>query len=506
MRSTVLFTNALIIDGSGSPPFLGMVAVEGDTIIYVGPHKHSIRSAHSIDLGGSFLVPGFIDMHGHSDLHVVRHPSMEEKIRQGITTEVVGNCGMGVYPLSSDPEKRSMLATLAKDILGELLEPWPWTDMASYGAQLRCRTHVVPLQAHAPLRICAMDGNPNRQATETEIDTMVNLLERSYEQGAVGFSSGLYYAPCAFASRGELLALLKMTAKWDKLFAVHHRCEGDGVLASLQEVLELAREANVRIEVSHLKAIGKRNQQYVPQMLSLLESYANDGLEVGFDQYPYTFGSTSLYSLLPPQYLRLERGQLLTALQNRDERERIRRLILNAEGWDSIISLCGWDAISVMHIDGKEELHGKTFSDLAKHLHKDPFDVLFDLLSEGPSTAVMADVTQSEASLQAIMRHPLGCFGTDALYSGTVSHPRSYGSTTHLFSRYYKESPNLPIEAMVARMTSESARRLHLLDRGNIAVGYKADLVVLDMASLDKGSGFPIVMVNGEPVVNFRND
>ena len=509
MQATILFKNAQIIDGTGSVAYNGSVAVKEDTIVAVTTEDTHIDAQQVIDLDGKVLVPGFIDMHGHSDLYVLHNPSMLEKVSQGITTEVIGNCGMGVYPLVHDPHKRTLLAQMAADILGTYTQKWPWSDFLTYKRAIdtvKCRTKVVGLQAHAPLRIAAMEGNPNRVATPNEIKQMVALLHTSYDQGAVGFSSGLYYAPCFFASEDELMALLHATAERDRLFAVHHRCEGDNVVESLREVLELALKTNVRIEISHLKAIGKRNQQYVPQMLKLLEEYQEKGLWVGFDQYPYTFGSTSLYSLLPPSFLQLPRNELMQALTDNDKRQEMRSLMESPQGWDSIVSLCGWDAISVMHIDGKEALKGKSLAVLATQYHLDPYDYLFNLLSEAPETAIMADITQSEESLQMIMDHPLGVFGTDALYSTTVRHVRSSEATRHILARYTKEMPIMPLERMIARMTKESAKRLRLADRGLITVGYKADLVVLDMQKLTDGesqieSGIDMVFIDGDRVI-----
>lgn len=507
MYASLLFRNALIVDGTGAKPYQGMVAVTEGTIGYAGPQGPDIHGEVEFDLQGKYLVPGFIDMHGHSDLYALGNPAMHAKIAQGITTEVIGDCGMGVYPVSGNPGKRELLSRMATDILGEAAQPWPWHDAASYLAQAEAcgvATHLIVLQAHAPLRIAALEGNPNRPATPDEISCMVRMLNEAYDQGAAGFSTGLYYAPCLFASHEELSALLDVTAKRDRLFSVHHRCEGDDVIRSLTEVLELALQAKVRTEISHLKVIGGRNQHLVPQILSLLESYAEQGLEVGFDQYPYTYGSTSLYSLLPPDYLRLPREALLQALQDPQERREMRRQMEDADGWDSIVSLCGWDAISVMHVDGCEQHRGKSLAELAGR--RDPFDLLFDILAEGPQTAVMADITQLEQSLMMIMQHPMGCFGTDALYSGVVRHPRSFRAANHLFTRYLKELETLSLERMVARMTGESARRLRLEDRGVLAKGYKADLVVLDIDSMEdvEGSnkGFPLVVVDGRIVVD----
>ena len=507
MRVSTTIDNVTIIDGTGNGRFKGMVAIQDDSIVHAGPQTTRFTALRTIDGKGKILVPGFIDMHGHSDLQLLRDPGMAPKISQGIVTEVIGNCGMGAYPLGEIRSKRRLLGEMASDILGDYADTWPWKDFETFADTLEHHgsgTNVVGLQAHTPLRIAAMQGNPNRLATSQEIDGMRRLLKQSYEQGAAGFSSGLYYAPCLFASREELLALLHLTAEYDRLFAVHHRCEGDGVVDSLREVLELARQTGVRIEVSHLKAIGRRNQQFVPQMLALVDDYAAKGVRVTFDQYPYTYGSTSLYSLLPPEYLQLERDVLLSKLARPEERVRMRSLMLAPDGWDSLASLCGWEDISVMHVDGLPELKGRSFASLAQESGMDPFDVFFDMLTRGPAIAVMSDVTQSDGMLERILMHPLGYFGTDSLYSGAVYHPRSTQATRHLFATYFKEKQPMPLEQLVKRMTSAPAQCLRLEDRGVVRCGYKADLALLDLETLtdevDDNRGISLVMSNGKVV------
>jgi N-acyl-D-aspartate/D-glutamate deacylase len=493
MRASYVFHHVLIADGTGAPCFAGMVAVTDHLITYVGPEQKHIIGDTEIDGRGMLLSPGFIDMHAHSDLHVLRGSGMSEKIAQGITTEVIGNCGMGVYPVPSDTQAKQALADAAADILGIYDHPWLWHDFSSYADTVDTSgvyTHLVGLQSHAPLRIAVLRNGANRRAHAQEIEQMCALLQQSYEQGAAGFSTGLYYAPCFFADRRELVSLLQVTAQYDRLFAVHHRCEGNEVENSLREVLDLAIETGVRVELSHLKAIGTKNQQKVPQLLELIESYEKQGLRVGFDQYPYTYGSTSLYSLLPPEYLQLPRQSLASALADSQNREDIRSKILHPDGWDSIVELCGWNAITILHVEGQETLNGYTLAELATRDAADPCDVLCDVLAKLPETALMTDVTQSDDSVKLILSHPLSCFGTDALYSTAILHPRSSEAVQHLFSKYRV----LPIEKMIRRMTSIPAERLQLSDRGKIAVGYLADIILMQKAEIK------FVMVDGKPV------
>ncbi|MGB4406984.1 MAG: D-aminoacylase [Sphaerochaeta sp.] len=506
MKYDYFFRNATIVDGSGLNKFVGDVAIKDDMIVKVS-HGGDIPSGTAFDATGLVLCPGFIDIHGHSDLEVLKNPAMDPKILQGITTEVAGNCGIGVSPLS---DENSALQEQVQDILGKY-SPFTWKSFSEY-AQVWSHegsgTNMAFLQAHSPLRFLALGGNANRPATEAELNVMCRMLEKSFKEGCIGFSSGLYYAPCLFADRKELLALLRVTKKFDRFFAVHIRCEGNDVLQAIEEVLDLARLTGVRLEISHLKAIGRVNQILVPKMLTMIEHARREGINVLFDQYPYEYGSTSLFSLLPPHYLRLSREDLQKILQSPKERSAIMEEMQDPDGWDSLYELCGWDNISVVTLDGNKQYEGLSLTEVASLRGQGPFDSFFDLLMAEKGTALMADITQSQDSLKRILSHPLMCFGTDALYAGDKTHPRSYQAAMHLLDKYWKQQRLLPLEVLIGKMTSEPATRLGLTDRGLVRQGYKADLVIFDPVSLQDNSteldpmakpdGMVLVMVNGK--------
>ncbi|MFA6732406.1 MAG: D-aminoacylase [Sphaerochaeta sp.] len=501
----IRFSNALIVDGSGATPYRGDVLVEGERIAAILPPS-ATPAPDALDCSSLILTPGFIDMHGHSELEVLRSPSMRPKIGQGITTEVAGNCGIGVFPAQKGSPS---LKALTNDVLGSYPDVG-WDDFSSYLKAWQSRgsgTNMAFLQAHSTLRSFALEGNPNRSATSAEVETMCLLLQKSLEQGCLGMSSGLYYAPCLFADRKELLALLEVVRQYDRLFSVHVRCEGNEILSSLGEVVDLARLSGVRLQISHLKVIGRENQQLVTEMLHLIEDARSEGLDVQFDQYPYEYGSTSLFSLLPPPYLRLERKDLQSHLKSACERDSIRRMMEEGDGWDSLAQLCGWDAIRILSLDSNPRYIGMTLTEVASERGQGPYDAFFDLLAEEEGAALMTDITQSQDTIRKILSHSLMCFGTDALYAGSLSHPRSYQAAIHLLDRYCKQQEVLPLELMIAKMTSVGAHRLGLADRGLIQKGFKADLVLLDWQKLSdnstqanpdaKSTGLELVMVNG---------
>ena len=494
-----MFRNALIVDGSGNEPYRANVAVFGDRIAFIG--KEGItRAKNVVDASSYVLAPGFIDMHTHTDLHVLRDRDMKARVHQGILTDVSGNCGIGVFPNSGDA-----LHLAVEDVLGTY-DNWSWKSFDDYKRVLAdggIGINETFLASHTALRYAAMGADAGREANDKEIATMCAILDDLLSSGAKGVSSGLYYAPCLFASEKELLALLAVVRKHDKLFAVHHRCEGNDVIASLEEVLRLAELSGVRLEISHLKAIGKANQGKVPEMLQMLENGRAKGIDVKADQYPYAFGSTSLYSLLPPHILGLSRFEQRLALSLDNERADLKEEILHPSGWDSVYEMVGPDDIRIIYLEDHPGYNGLSLSDIGKDRKKDPLDALFDLLAEETGLAVMSDVTQSDESLRIIMKHPLVSFGTDSLYSSPIPHPRSYHSSVEYLSRYVVSEHIMTLPEAIRKMTGENADKLGLKDRGYIKEGCFADLVMFSPERLapsgEDNDGFEAIMIAGQP-------
>jgi N-acyl-D-amino-acid deacylase len=501
-----LFKNGLVIDGTGSRPVKTDVLVDGDAIVGIADGLTVSSSAETIDIDGKILCPGFMDIHAHSELEALRDPHMSHKLQQGITFDLSGNCGIGVFP------RKLSDAPVFADILGHYKGTWNWTDFEGFQAQLKPGINMAFLQSHSMLRMAALEGNPNREATTKEIKIMCSLLNETLNQGCMGLSTGLYYAPCLFANEEEIISLLKVVKKHDALFTVHHRCEGDEILSSIDEVLNYVRKTGVRLEISHLKAIGKANQDKVATILEKIHNFRDEGFDVCFDQYPYEYGSTSLFSLLPPFLLRLEKKELSQTLANLENnvqlKEKVVSEMLHPQGWDSIVQLCGWDNITITSLESSPENNGLTLAQAAKKLSKDPFDALFSLLAKENELALMTDITQSTESLRKIFKDPLMHFGTDALYTGSAAHPRSANAAIHLLETMCKTSKIATYEEAICKMTSKVASRLGIKDRGKIAKGMKADLVVFDPALLHDNSspsnpfatctGLEYVMINGQ--------
>lgn len=504
MASYDLFIKgAKLYDGTGSEGRTLNVGVNNGVISLI-TDKDRVSFKKSIEGDGKILSPGFIDIHTHTDLEIMRNKFARPMLGQGITTSIGGNCGIGLYPYSKNLEGE------VRDILGVTKKSIEFSSFGEYLDRLNeegLAHNEAYFVAHMPLRLKAM-SDASREATDDEIERMCAFLDEALSEGAVGFSTGLYYAPCMFSSKKELLRLLETVKKHDKLFSVHHRCEGDKAVNSLLEVLELAKESGVRLEVSHLKAIGKDNQDKVSKMLELIHRYRDDGVDVKFDQYPYTFGSTSLYSLLPPRILALSKIEERLALALDSERELIRDEMLSGDGWDSIYKMVGPDDIRISTLTSFPEYQGKSLSEIGNILGMDPLDALFDILSEETGEAVMIDRTESDENLIRIMKDPLMCFGSDSLYSSDHPHPRSFFAVIEYLSKYVRDKGVVSVGEGIRRLTGETADRLHLKNRGYIREGYKADLVLFDQNELgydEKSmsiSGIYSVIVNGVEAVS----
>ncbi len=343
----LLIKGATIYDGTGNDCFTSDIAIDNGKIIKLS-NNIDLESRKVIDSSSLVVTPGFIDFHTHSEIYGLKDSYMKARIAQGITTDLCGNCGIGIFPLN---ENKEHLLPLNDDVLGHY-DNYSWSDFSSYKKVIEGRMGInqAYLCSHAPLRIAVLGSDSGRIANKEEIDKMCALLDQALTQGCYGLSSGLYYAPCSSADRNELLALLRVVKKHNKLFCVHHRIEGPEIVSSIKEVLELALETGVRLEISHLKIIGKKFGYLLDDIFSLLDEYIKKGVDVKFDQYPYHYGSTSLFSLLPAHVLALSRNEQMKVLKDCCQRAIIKDEMLNPVGWESLYPVVGPDDISILSL------------------------------------------------------------------------------------------------------------------------------------------------------------
>jgi len=514
MPSDCLIRDARVVDGTGAPWFVADVLLRGGHIAKVGKSIEP-QGAHVIEAKGLYLAPGFIDAHCHDDLICLREPERVEKIAQGVTTLVVGNCSFSLYPatVQSAPSLRRHFSTL----LGEVSPDEVFDDLASYRAAIHQRglaLNLVSLVGHAALRI-AVIGHDRRAASEAECAQMQALLAKQLDAGAAGLSLGLVYPPSAYADRNELLALARTVERHGKVLAAHIRgYEGD-LLESIDEFVNLLEQSCAQGLLSHLQLAGRPNWGGMGPALAKLEQARAQGVDVGFDMYPYPAGSSYILQLLPPNALEGGYDGLVARLSQSAFRESLR---LYLDGKDSggaapsKVSLIGWENVRISGVSnpGLKALEGLNMVQAAASLDISPFDLLIRLILEDQGQTSIVMFQLDEKDLHAACTHRLHMVGSDGLpRPGTKPHPRAYGTFPRVAGRLRREGW-FSLEDAVCRMTSRAAERFGLTDRGLVRPGMAADLVLFDDAIQDTATfdsptqlptGIAHVLVAGEVVM-----
>jgi N-acyl-D-amino-acid deacylase len=510
-----LIENGWVIDGSGQPRFAASLVIEGELIAAIGHVPSAGNFDCVIDADGMIVAPGFIDTHSHSDLEVMVNPYVEAKIRQGVTTELLGQDGISMAPL---PKKyispwRKNLAGLDGDS-DELGWDYETTDgylraLEGNGVGLN-ESYLVP---HGNVRMEAM-GLDNRKPTPEELTLMCDITRREMEVGAFGLSTGLIYMPCAYAETSELIELCKVVAEFDGAFVVHQRSEADTILDSMREVIEIGRRSGVKIHFSHFKVCGRKNWPLIDQVLALLDSAAAEGIRASFDQYPYVAGSTMLGVILPPWVHDGGTDRLLERLRSSQDRSRMVHDIEHGiRGWDNFVDFAGFDQIFVTSVKtaANRDLVGKSLQQIADIRHTNPYDAAFDLLLAEENAVGMVDFYGTEEHVIRFLARPEQNVCTDGLLGGRP-HPRVFGSFPRVLGKYVREEKALTLEDAVRKMTSKPAEVFGFDRRGLLKPGHFADIVVFNPdAILDKGTfvdpiqfpeGIEYVFINGELVLN----
>jgi N-acyl-D-aspartate/D-glutamate deacylase len=509
-----LITGARIVDGGGTPSFLGDAAIAGGRIAAVGSLSH-LPAAHTLDAAGRVLCPGFVDIHRHGDAALFRPEYGKAELAQGITSVVNGNCGLSAAPAEGPhaPELRRYLAP----IVGELP---PEGSFASVAACLGA-AQAVPLRISAgmlagggTLRACAA-GLGDGPLSPEQLRSLHAALERALGDGALGVSLGLGYAPECFYTTAQLIEALAPLRDSGTVLTVHMRQEGDGVTEALREMLEVARGLRTPVEISHLKAIGRRNwRRAVPEMLRLLARAREEGTDVTCDVYPYTAGSTQLLHVLPPEAQAGGLEALGEKLRSPAGRAALRRRLETGEDFENIVLLVGFDNILAGGLRCPEDrpFEGRSLAQLAQARGQDPFDALFDLLAREACGPSMIDFIAAEEDIADILHAPFSSVISDATYpAGGRLHPRVYGMTARLLTRFVEQTHTLTLEEAVNRLTRRPADRLGLKGKGRLEAGADADLVLFRPEDVrEEGTyqepeqyarGFSWVFVNGVPAV-----
>jgi N-acyl-D-aspartate/D-glutamate deacylase len=498
----LLITGGVVVDGTGAPERTADVAISGGRVEAVGDLAGR-TAARLLDASGCVVCPGFVDVHTHSDLTLLSSPLAHSKIRQGVTTEIIGNCGLGVTPVLGD---RAALRGAAGYLDLDPAVAWDWTGLPGYLdvlARARPAVNVAALVAHIPLR-AGVVGFEDRAAGPAELDRMCGLLDEALAAGAVGASTGLVYAPLTYAREEELVALARTVAARDRTFSWHIRDYGDHLLDAVRQVLRVAEAIGCRTQISHLTTVGRRNWGKAVQALDLIDAARERGADVAADMYPYLAGNAPLSQLLPAWAQTGGEAAMRERLADPGVRDRVRA------AWSDLPN--GWADITVSRIPvDRPGVTGRTLADLGGA------DTALDLVGEFGNAVMMVAGGRSEDDLLAVLRHPATVIGSDGQAldpdgptGAGVPHPRSYGCYPRLFGDYVRTG-RLPLAETVRKCTGAAAARFGLHDRGELIAGKAADIVVFspeaiaDRATYAEPQRYPdgirAVLVAGRVVV-----
>jgi N-acyl-D-amino-acid deacylase len=512
-----LIRGGAVIDGSGAPARVADVGLRGDRVAAIAPEVDG-EAGRVIDARGHLVTPGFIDMHAHSDFSLLQVPSAESKLRQGVTTEVTGMCGFSPAPTVPG----GGLLREASEFLAPGLA-WDWKGFGSWLDRVRgagLSVNVAPFVGHGALRIAAM-GFEQRAPRPDESRRMAELLRESLDAGAFGLSTGLIYAPGSYSETDELVALARVVAERPgRLYCSHIRGEGPTLESAFAEAIAIGEQAGTPVQISHIKASGRANWPRLEAALRQLDTARARGVAVTGDMYPYTAGSTTLASLLPPWAHEGGLAALVARLRDPTTRQRIVADGRLGKGeWRGPNGPTGWDAIMIASCPAARDAEGQTVAALAAAQRRDPADVMLDLLVAAEGRVAMIHFLMSETNVARVLQHPHVAIGSDnlGLCAGPEEshpgkpHPRQHGCFARVLGAYVREERRLSWEQAVYKMTGLAASILRLPDRGVLRPGAAADVVIFDPATVaDRATyeaphrypdGFRWVWVNGTPVV-----
>lgn len=515
MSADVLLSDGCIIDGTGSPWFRGSIVVTDGEIEAIVRRSDDVPDADEvIPLDGAAVCPGFIDLHSHSDLHLFADPLVEPKLRQGITTEILGQDGFSMAPI--DPSDTAEWRAHLRGLAGDVDHEWTWGTTGEYFDAIET-TDIAPnvamLVGHGTVRYAIL-GMSDRDPTADELDEMADHVTESLEAGAIGFSTGLVYPPQVNASTEEVATLATRLRPFGRPFVAHIRSEGRGIWDAMDEFIDIGAESGIPLHVSHFKVSGKSVQGRSERILELLEVARDRGVDITADKYPYAAGNTMLTAVLPPWVHADGPEGVRTRLRDPNARNRIRRDIeeWRIDGWENNAGKTGWENLVVTNLKDPEltDVEGCTVTEIADRWDCDPVDTVCELLLAEDLSVSMITHSQSEGDVRTMLANERVALGTDGLFGGRP-HPRTYGSYPRVLGHYVRDEGLLTLEEAVRKMTSLPARAMGLESKGVLRPGLDADLVVFDpdiiasRATYDDPCRHPVgiahVMVNGQFVI-----
>jgi len=521
----IIIHNGKIVDGSGRKAYSADIGIENGRIVEISPGLKA-ETRETIDAKGRVVSPGFIDMHSHSDFTLLVHPEAESKIRQGVTTELVGNCGGSPAPVPDERFDDFMQYMIGHGgLYQKVLAPrdWKWKTLSQFYEELEKKgvaLNVAPLVGHSTLRAAVM-GYASGPPSSGELQRMKRLLQIELDRGAFGMSTGLIYHPGAFADRDELMELAELVCSYDGIYTTHIRSEGKYLYEAVDEALYVAEKSGASVEISHLKCEAPANWGKAGNALSRVHRSRENGFQVDFDQYPYRAYQTGLLEIFPTWAKEKGTGPMVNALRDKALRRKIvKDMTQPPYDWDNPMDGLGWDQIQLncFNRENNQRLEGMTVARIAEQLAMAPLEAVFHLFEEEQGGLSMIVFSMNEEEVIEIMQHPAGMIGSDgcavAPYGLTGSrkvHPRFYGTFPRILGHYVREKQVLTLEQAVYKMTGLPARKLQLKNRGLLQKGYQADIVVFDetqvadTATFENPHRYPTgihhVLVNGQRVI-----
>lgn len=524
----LLIKNCLIIDGTGKPGYRGDIAVAGKKIAAMGDLSNA-QAASVIDAAGKVVCPGFIDAHGHSDFTLFVNNRGESKIRQGITTEVTGNCGFTSGPIT-EARTDDALSYLANTIIlaGERRQMWTWktqNEFLEYSAKDGLSFNVVPLVGQGMIHVGVM-GFEDRDPTEEELEQMKQMLRNEMDAGFFGMSMAYAYEPAQTVRESEKAALSSVLKEYGGIYTIHMEHEGKELLKSVKDSIDFARKYGIRVQVSHLKARYPANWGKARQAMKMIEEARAEGLEVAFDVYPYIAYGSGLIDLLPP-WIKKD-GARVMCEKLRDPQlyaKAVYDMEHGVEGWESIMGGEGWEKcvqIATLKTQANKPLEGKTIAEIAQMRGCTPYEAVADLMIEEDASVKCLWFAMEENELQEIMCHRCGMFGTDGracadygeLSIGAV-HPRYYSTYPRIMGHYARDLGIFTLEEAIRKATSAVANQFGIAQRGTLKEGYFADMVIFDPENIREvgvfgdphhyPEGIDAVLVNGQVVIDHGN-
>ena len=507
-----LIKNVRIIDGTGGPSYMGSVGIRDGKLVTAA---QDAPAANIIDGAGRCLAPGFIDSHSHGDMLLGTRDAHLFKTNQGVTTEIVGQCGLSMAPVA--PENlaavQNMLSmgtpTFPEDMVN-------WSSFARYleYADAQPKTANAKMYiGHSSLRIAVM-GMENRPATPRELDTMKGILREAMESGAAGFSTGLIYTPSCYAQPEEIVELAKVIAPFGGVYASHMRDESNFVVEAVQETIDVGRQAGVLVDISHHKMLGKQNWGRQKETLGLIHEANRQGIPVICDQYPFTRNMTSLNACIPPWHFSNGFSSLTDKLSDAAFRAQLKAEMEDpTTPYDNYyLNAGGWDGVYVYSASKTPEAEGRYITEYAQLLGKDPWTAFFDLCVANNCSTGGVYSSMCDEDVCEIIQSPYCIVGSDGITRAwnEKGHPRATATFPRAITYFVKEKGILTLEQAVHKMTGLTAQYLSVKNKGLIRDGYDADLVLFDFDELRETAtysnsnslteGIDYVFVNGQIV------